>query len=286
MIDSATSTNLLGNAIRPWADDMSEAGLVVESMWLETTGYPEPDARPQLIESQWIQYQLDSHATVAEVIASDSLVRISPNSATLHFLILDGQGDVAVVEFLEGKMVTYTGGRAPLEVLTNSEYSMSAGCFMRGGLTGGNTSLQRFMDATSMIRDFEGAGGDTLIDYAFEILDEVSEEVTPDHFTRWNTVYDYAGGRVYFRTHDSRQVKYVDVRDLDYTCGSPRLFIDIHTKEPGRVNDRMVEYTAGLNRELITDTFDLYRDHGFMDVTEPAITDISTYPDGLECAEE
>ena len=264
---------------------MNEAGLVVESMWLDTTEYPEPDERPQVSQAQWIQYQLDNNATVAEVIASDSLLRISPNSATTHFLILDGAGDVAVIEFLEGQMVSYLGDDVAFEALTNSNYRGSAGCFMRGGLTGGNTSLGRFVKATSMVRDFEGGGGDTLIDYSFEILDEVFEEVTPEHFTRWNAVYDFSEGRIYFRTHDSRSVKFIDVADLDFTCGSRRVVIDVHTKDPGRVNERMVDYTADLNREIILETFALYRENGFMDVPESTLLELATYPDGFDCGE-
>ena len=265
---------------------MNEAGLVVETAWLETTEYPEPDGRLCLIEAQWIQYQLDNHATVAEVIASDSLVRITPSSVPTHHLILDGRGDVAVVEFLKGEMVSYVGDDAAFEVLTNSNYRGSVGCFVRGGLTGGNTSLQRFVDATAMIRDYGGGGGDTLIDYSFEILDRVSEEITPEHFTRWSIVYDYALGRIYFRTHDSRPLKYIDIADLDFSCGLQRLMIDIHSREPGRVNDGMTEYTAELNMERIREVFGIYRDHGFMDLSESQLLELAEYPDQLNCIEK
>ena len=265
---------------------MNEAGLVIENMWLDTTQYPEPDERPPLVEAQWIQYQLDNHAAVAEVIASDSMVRISPNSVPIHYLILDGAGEVAVIEFLKGEMVSYVGDKAPFEVLTNSNYLGSAGCFMRGGLTGGNTSLQRFVDATAMIRDFEGGGGDTLIDYSFEILDNVFAQVTPEHFTRWSIVYDFAGGRVYFKTHDSPAPKYLDIADLDFTCGSPRMTIDVHTKNSGRVNEQMVEYTAELNREIILEVFAQYRDNGLMDLPESYLLELAEYPDGFICVEE
>ncbi len=265
---------------------MNEAGLVVESMWLDTTRYPEPDARPSILETQWIQYQLDNHATVAEVVASDSLLRISTTSVPTHFLVLDGAGGVAVVEFLKGKMVSYVGDDVYFEVLTNSNYRESAGCFMRGGLTGGNTSLQRFVDATDMIRDFEGGGGDTLIDYSFGILEEVSAEVTPVHFTRWSIVYDFAGGRIYFRTHTSPYIKYIDVADLDFSCGSRRVALDVHTEDPGRVNERMVDYTVELNRDLILETFEIYRDNDFLDVSTPDLIELSNYPDEFRCVEE
>ncbi len=47
-----------------------ESGLVVEELSYSPTQYPAPDARPALNELQWIQYQLDNHRSVQEVIAS------------------------------------------------------------------------------------------------------------------------------------------------------------------------------------------------------------------------
>ena len=50
---------------------MNEKGLVVELMWLDGTIYPQPDERPSIGVLQWIQYQLDNHASIEEVIKSD-----------------------------------------------------------------------------------------------------------------------------------------------------------------------------------------------------------------------
>src|SRR5918999_3447069 len=46
---------------------MNEAGLVIELMWLDETQYPAQDSRPALDVLEWIQYQLDTSANVAEV---------------------------------------------------------------------------------------------------------------------------------------------------------------------------------------------------------------------------
>ena len=51
---------------------MNEAGLVIELMWLDETQYPKVDARPTVGTLEWIQYQLDSSATVEEVIANSA----------------------------------------------------------------------------------------------------------------------------------------------------------------------------------------------------------------------
>src|SRR5579871_2714145 len=55
---------------------INEAGLVIEVLWLNETGYAAPDKRPSLNALTWIQYQLDTAASVADVLASDRQVRV------------------------------------------------------------------------------------------------------------------------------------------------------------------------------------------------------------------
>ena len=92
---------------------INEAGLVIELMELDGTQYPN-DSRPSLIELQWIQYQLDCSATVAEVLASDQRIRIQPGSTPLHFLVADRTGRCAVIEFLGGQLVCHTDSSLPV----------------------------------------------------------------------------------------------------------------------------------------------------------------------------
>lgn len=57
-------------------DGMNEAGLVVALMWLEGSVYPQ-DERPPLRVLEWIQYNLDNHATVGELLAHIGETRIA-----------------------------------------------------------------------------------------------------------------------------------------------------------------------------------------------------------------
>ncbi|NIV31091.1 MAG: hypothetical protein GWN58_16835, partial [Anaerolineae bacterium] len=81
-----------------WAG-MNEAGLAISTMWLGETRSPAPDERPPLASPLWIQYQLDTCATVEEVMANDARVRIA--DAVDHYLVCDRSGACAAVEFLE-----------------------------------------------------------------------------------------------------------------------------------------------------------------------------------------
>jgi choloylglycine hydrolase len=100
---------------------MNEAGLIISTMYLPETKTPVPDQRPPLNAGFWVQYQLDNYATVAEVIASDSCVRIK---TTDHYLVCDKNGNCAVIEFMDRKMVYHTGRDLPVNVLTNGRQSL------------------------------------------------------------------------------------------------------------------------------------------------------------------
>lgn len=92
---------------------MNEKGLVVELMWLNGTRYPSADARRELGTLEWIQYQLDTSASVAEVITSDRSVRIEERGVPLHYLVADASGDVASIEFLDGSWSCIGATRSP-----------------------------------------------------------------------------------------------------------------------------------------------------------------------------
>jgi penicillin V acylase-like amidase (Ntn superfamily) len=106
-----------------WAG-MNEAGLMISTMSLAETQEPTPDERPPFPGALWMQYQLDNHSTIEQVIASDTEIRLD-NSAVDHYLVCDRTGTCAVIEFLDGEMVTYTGSSLPVQALTNSTYQDS-----------------------------------------------------------------------------------------------------------------------------------------------------------------
>ena len=75
----------------PWGrevpfEGMNEAGLVVSALRLELTKFPAPDARPAIPGGQWVQYQLDTAATVADVIASNAEMRTATARISPTFL--------------------------------------------------------------------------------------------------------------------------------------------------------------------------------------------------------
>ncbi len=134
---------------------MNEAGLVVESMMLDKTQYPPKDSRPEVMVSQWVQYQLDNFSRVEDVIASDSKIRIqSSRDSKLHFLICEQSGICATIEFIGGELLYHTNERMPVKTLTNSTYADSLSFWRKGELpkSDKNKSIERFILSATWLR--------------------------------------------------------------------------------------------------------------------------------------
>ena len=256
---------------------INEKGLVVELMWLDETVYPEPDRRVALPTLQWIQFQLDNSATVDDVVASDAQVRISAASARIHFLIADAAGAVATIEYINGRMVAHRGDDLPYPVLTNDMYQVSV-TYARGidaakPLT--TSSLDRFARAS---RGLESASKQqNVVDQAFALLDDVAQK----DYTQWSIVYDIGAKRVYFRTRLRRDVRFVDLNTLDFSCRTPVRVVDVNAAYKGDLSKRLVDYSSDKNRKLVRTAF---AETEFLRDTPPQQVDaLASYPDLTSC---
>ena len=263
---------------------MNEAGLAVELMWLDDTKYPKPDARPAVGTLGWIQYQLDNHATVQEVLDHAGEVRIS-SGVPLHYLVCDQTGAAASVEFLDGRLVCHEGASMPAAALANDTYARSLAYSKRFAGFGGHEpvrkgagSLDRFTRAAAAMRAYDPARGVAPVDYAFGVLGDVAQ----GEYTKWSIVYDLTRLRVYFRTHESPAVKYVDLRAFDLSCASTVRVLDMSAPLAGDVSAKFTDYTRERNRALIDASFG---DVDFLAATPAAVRDaLARYPESLGCA--
>jgi penicillin V acylase-like amidase (Ntn superfamily) len=230
---------------------MNERSLVIELLWLEEARYPDPDRRQPLGVLEWIQYQLDTAATVQDVLDSDRRVRIE-GEAPLHYLVSDADGGVATVEFLGGKLVVHTGASLPVPVLTNSTYKDSLGFLQaRGGrMPAGPGSKERFARAGLRVSALAGRRGADLVPTLFGILDDVSQPTT-----RWSIVYDQAQRVIHFRTDVHRPLRYVKMDGIDFRCTSGARLLDIDTRLQGDVTTKFKRYTTAANLAFITRTY-------------------------------
>lgn len=256
---------------------INEKGLVVELMWLDETVYPEPDRRVALPTLQWIQFQLDNSATVDDVIASDSQVRISVASARIHFLVADANGSVATFEYINGRMVVHRGDDLPYPVLTNDMYQVSV-TYARNldaakPLT--SSSLDRFARAARGLAPAGPKQG--AVDQAFALLDAVAQP----GYTQWSIVYDIGAKRAYFRTRTRRDVRFVDLNALDFSCRTPVRIVDVNAKYQGDISKRLVDYSSDTNRKLVRTAF--AQTEFLRDTPPEQIEAMASYPDATSC---
>ncbi|MFB3905702.1 MAG: linear amide C-N hydrolase [Acidobacteriota bacterium] len=263
-------------------DGMNEAGLVVALMMLNGTTYPVPDARPAVGCLAWIQYQLDNCGRVEEVIQTDTRLRIAPGSYPLHFLVCDALGDVAVIEFLDGRMVVYRGDTLPVLALTNNTYEQSIHYLRRHVGFGGQLpipqshgSLDRFVRLADRLAHYDPDVWTSPVDYAFSTLGSVAQ----GSFTRWTIVYDVSARAVYFKTWESPTVKVVPFYALDFRCTVRPKLLDIDYQGSGDVSQFFENYEVGINRDLIS------RIHHALGwpISDWALDALAAFPDSFRC---
>ncbi|HEX2534363.1 MAG TPA: linear amide C-N hydrolase [Chitinophagaceae bacterium] len=226
---------------------MNEKGLVVELMWLAGSTYPEADQRAAMNELQWIQFQLDNCATVAEVIATDTLVRISRNNAApLHYLVADATGAAATIEFVDGKMKVHQGRELPYPVLTNTVYEEAVRGLKNGDRS--DNSVERFTTACRQVQRFQQSGAATpAVPFAFTILNDIAQ----GDYTKWQIVYDISNRQVYFETSGNKGRKALDFSSVDFSCAGTSLALDLQEARTGDVARQLSRLSPAQNKALI-----------------------------------
>lgn len=262
---------------------MNEAGLVVEIMWLSATRHPPADERRTVNELQWIQYQLDRFATVAEVIDNAPSVRVGRVHGDVHYMACDRSGACATLEILDGRLVITRGEDLVAPALTNNPYAESASYLRKhqgfGGkapIPSGSGSLDRFARAASLVKKSEGVSDGVAA--AIEVLDSVRNDAS-----QWQIVYDPIGLVAHFRSRSRGQLKTIDLKRLvaDGSCRTAVKMIDLRSELTGDVTERMTEYTDEADRKLIEKSFS---DGGIKAKLGPAVmAGLVRYPHSLAC---
>jgi len=226
---------------------MNEAGLIIYSMRLdEGSKGPEPDRRPCILIHYWLQYMLDNFSNVEEIMASDSAMRVVSPGRIPHYLVSDRYGNCAIIEFLNGKMVTHSGKNLPVKVLSNSSYDRSISewesiLMLRKNRqpvsNKGGSSLGRFIRAADRIAMFHPIDSETAIIAAFNILKEIGGQ------TNWSIVFDAKNLQIHFKTIVHSEKRMIDLQKLDFSCQAPVKMIDINEKLSGDITEQLKDYS-------------------------------------------
>jgi len=174
---------------------INEAGLVCEAPVLGFSLQQQEGAKIALNELEFIQYQLDNSATVADVARNAAAFRITQRFAPLHYMCCDADSCVSLELSGDGLKAT----PMPVPVLTNVSYPAAAGRLKEYAGFGGSKpvpegfgTFQRFVRAATFTR----------YDPAFPPLDfglRGLDSLFSDGFTRWQVIYDISGRRLYLR---------------------------------------------------------------------------------------
>ncbi len=262
---------------------MNEKGLVVELMWLDGTVYPEADKRPAVGVLQWIQYQLDNAATTAEVIASDAQIRISEKGTPIHYLVADAAGNVASIEFLNGKMTVHKGESLPFPVLAKDTYASSVQTAKplvgKANVSIQNNSLDRFVKACSMLKKFnESIIEMPVTDFAFSILDNVSQ----GSFTKWSIVYDISNKKVHFKTESHASIKTVEFAAFDFACGQPAKMFNMNQDIKGEVSRNFTLPDKKIKRQIMDQV--VAESSSRIQITKKEKEELLVFEEGISCS--
>ncbi|MGI8556114.1 MAG: linear amide C-N hydrolase [Pyrinomonadaceae bacterium] len=259
---------------------MNEAGLVIELMWLDETQYPKRDSRPGIDVLEWLQRNLDTAATIAEVLKNAENIRIK-SDVKIHYLVNDKDGNSAAIEFLNGQMVAHSGDHLPFSTLANDTYDKSVNYLKTTAPEKDKTSssFDRFTRAAEKTKEFAAKPKTErqAVDYAFNVLSDVAQK----GYTQWSIVYDQKRGKIYFRTKDSPTIKSIDTKAFDYSCGTAIKIFDINSKDSGDVTAKFTDYTRAANRDLLGRAF---ARTDFLKNIPPLIIDgFAAYPENFAC---
>lgn len=230
---------------------MNEKGLVIELMWLSDSDFPDRDKRAGLSVLQWIQYQLDNSSNVEDVIGTDKTVRIVSLGAPQHYLVADAKGDVATIEFINGKMVVHRSSTLPYPVLTNNTYESSLSA-LKSNTSKRDNSLTRFSNVCKMWQHYQQVTVEKpIVNYAFDMLQKASQK----DFTQWSIVYDITNKTIYFKTASNQQQRSIATSKFSYEATSHPLAYNLNDKSAGDINSKFTGYTDQQNRSSLFSAF-------------------------------
>jgi choloylglycine hydrolase len=261
---------------------MNEKGLVIEELnsWGET---PKNDKKYEMNEFQWTQFCLDNFDNVEELIASIDSINIVPMFINLHYLISDSYGNIAIIEFYNGKTHIYHGEHLPYPILSNNHYENSLNYLNNFKSFGGdmkvrpeNSSNERFVKVASRLKNRDQTYSKK--ENIFGILDYVSQKDT-----QWSIVYNIPKKLIHFKTSLNQTIKTIDLTNLDFSCKTPTSFLDIHEDEIDIDGNSFKKLEHNDNRKLLMDVFRQYQYYNLGEASKKVFLNLIDYGNSVKC---
>ncbi|GAA5510353.1 linear amide C-N hydrolase [Novipirellula caenicola] len=234
---------------------MNEKGLTVDLLQLDQAQFPVIQPGKHSVNVvQWVQYQLDTAATVADVVASLEKIYptpMVPSIERVHYFVTDASGDVASIEFLGGKANVHRGNEIQDCALANSTCIDSRDAFRQQRWR--NDSEHRYYQAVCQVQlANEDAATADPIQYARQSLSKVAQP----GLTQWSIVYEPAKKRITFSTQTASNLRTLDLDDLDFDPASDALTVDVNKDVEGDLLPHLKKYSASDNARIVNFAFD------------------------------
>ncbi|EJL6492536.1 linear amide C-N hydrolase [Vibrio cholerae] len=238
------------------ADGMNEKGLVANMLYLKEAKWGDASkaGKPTLTAGAWAQYFLDNYATVKEAVtamANPPFTIIAPSlpngdAAALHLSISDVNGDSAIFEYIDGKLVIHHGSQ--YKVMTNSptfDQQLALNTYWQqiGGskfLPGTINAADRFVRASyALSASPKYRDNDLALASVFSQIRAVSVPLgitDPDRpnlaMTLWRTFADHTAKIYYFESAVFPAVSWLDMSKVDLTEGAAPKVVRVERGQP------------------------------------------------------
>jgi len=247
-------------------DGINTAGLTTNLLYLPSSEYGARDtSRPGMSVAAWVQWALDSFATVAEAVSAlqkdpFQVVGIKvPGDAppTAHFSMSDTSGDSAIFEYLDGALVIHHGRE--FQVMTNeptydeqlalTDYWTSLDGAM---LPGTERAADRFVRASWYLSKAQEADDEVMsVATVLSIIRNVSvpfmRETNPEQPnispTLLRVVSDQGRRRFFVELTDTPNVFWIDLDNLSLEPGSSVMRLEID-EGPVRAGESSADFVA------------------------------------------
>ena len=237
------------------ADGINEKGLSAHMLWLAESGYPQVGSGTKKMSiSFWAQYYLDNFATVADAVAhtkSNPFDVVSANipgtdqKVTTHLALIDKTGDMAVFEYINGKLHIWHSNN--YSVMTNSpsfdkqlqNIKSYDGFGGSKALPGSTEADDRFVRTAYYLNRLEKpadlratiAGIVSVLRSAAQPYGKADPNRPNISPTIWRTVADHTNLDYYFELTNSPFITWVKLGQLDLSSSADCMMIDIEEEK-------------------------------------------------------
>lgn len=237
---------------------MNEQGLSIMLCWHDEGKFGAADNTCLLDPLQWIQFQLDNHSSIHDVINGLSSVQPKDQGVPLHFTLLDRNGEYLLLEFLDGDPVIYVNPDIP--VLTNSTYERCLSMLKSEGCERAGNSLARF---NMLAQEFPMLAEQSSLPVAFEALEKVQqsqqvesgtfpwEQGRPTTSTVWSMVFDPQKLTISYESKGCEDQRFINLAKLDFRESSEYSYLDIDEGRTGDVSEVMRPYRRDANKAIV-----------------------------------